>query len=100
MRAVAAVVLALTLSACPGDPAPTESDPGSAPAADSAVDTGADTGRTPLDCDIGRLLRGCSASICHQQSRREGDLSLDVTDPLGPQIAAELIGVPAAYNVA
>jgi hypothetical protein len=46
------------------------------------------------------LLRGCSASICHQQSRREGDLSLDVTDPLGPQIAADLIGVPAAYNVA
>jgi hypothetical protein len=95
MRVVLLSVLALALSACPGDPAPPESLP--APVADS----GMDTGQTPLGCgDIGRLLRGCSASICHHQGRREGDLSLDFADPLGPQIAAELISVPAAYSVA
>jgi hypothetical protein len=96
MRGALLIVLPLTLSACSAEPEQTEpaqTEP------DPPREAGADSGQMPLDCDIGRLLRGCSASICHHQSRREGDLSLDVADPLGPVIAAELIGVPAAYNV-
>jgi len=77
-----------------------ESTSPSQPEPESGADSGgADSGQIPVDCEISPLLKGCSASICHHQSRREGDLSLDFADPLGPLIAAELIGVPAAYSV-
>ena len=104
MRGALLIALTLTLSACSAEPeqngpAQTEADPPREAGTDSGQMGLGDSGQTPLDCDIGRLLRGCSASICHHQSRREGDLSLDVADPLGAVIAAELIRVPAAYNV-
>jgi hypothetical protein len=48
---------------------------------------------------IPAILAGCSASICHTNSRREGDLSLEYADPYGAAIASELLNARAAYNV-
>jgi hypothetical protein len=52
----------------------------------------------PISCDIATLLATCNGSICHSSSQREGDLILDQADPLGPEMARELIGTYASYS--